>query len=257
METTTEQPVHDAAATRKTRRVGIFDVIRGVTIVSMVLFHLCYDLAYIKGVSLPWFTGAPMVFWQRSIAWTFIFIAGCMCTLSRNNLKRAGVYALVALAVFLGTLIAGVDTTITFGIIYCMAACTFVFWCLSKLRLEPKGYAWALIFLALFLLTIDLPKGTIGIGGFSLEVPRAPYDSGLLDWAGFPSPSFSSGDYYPLLPYLFLYLAGAAAGSSWKEASYPAWAKACQIQPITWLGQHTLVIYVIHQPLILAILSLI
>ena len=60
----------------------------------------------------------------RSISWVFLFIAGWMCTLSRNNIKRAAKYALAALVVWLATTLVSVDDSVNFGIIYCMAACT-------------------------------------------------------------------------------------------------------------------------------------
>lgn len=239
------------------KRIGIFDVVRGIALVSMVLFHLCYDLVYLKGLDLVWFPGTVQIFWSRATACTFLFVAGCMCCLSRNNLKRAGIYAAVALAIFVITSLAGVDTAISFGIIFCMAASTFVYWCLEKLNLAPKGYLCAIVLLVLFAITFDLPRGQIGIGGFVVDVPRAPYDSGLLSWAGFLAPGFSSGDYYPLLPYLFMYLSGSACGAAWKEAGYPEWARNAKLEPLNWLGNHSLIVYVLHQPLILAILSLI
>lgn len=238
-------------------RVGIYDVVRGLALVSMVLFHLCYDLVYIKGIQLPWFPGTVQTMWSRSIAWTFLFVAGCMCTLSRNNLKRAGVYAIAAVAVFVVTSLAGVDTAISFGIIYSMAACTFVYWCLSKIGLEPHGYLCAGLLIIVFLFVLDIPHGHIGFGAFSIDVPRAPYESGILSWAGFPEPGFSSGDYYPLIPYVFIYLAGAAMGAVWKEGGYPEWASDARVEPFTTLGKYSLVVYALHQPLILAILSFI
>lgn len=222
----------------------------------MILFHLVYDLVYIKGMSIPWFSGIIRSVWQYSISWTFLFLAGCMCTLSRNNLKRAGVYGLVALGIFAVTSVAGVDTAINFGIIYCMAACTIVYWCLDKLGLAPKGYVCAAILFIVFLFIFDLPHGHIGFGSFVIELPRAPYDSGLLSWAGFPGPGFSSGDYYPLLPYVFLYLTGAAVGYRWSSDGYPDWACDMRVEPFSWCGKHSLLIYVLHQPLILAVLSL-
>ena len=39
------------------RRVRFFDSLRGLSILSMVGFHLCYDLRYLAGLSLPWFQG--------------------------------------------------------------------------------------------------------------------------------------------------------------------------------------------------------
>ena len=238
------------------KRVGIFDVVRGLALVSMVGYHLCYDLVYLKGFSLPWFTGPFGTVWQRSIAWTFLFVAGCMCCLSRDNLKRSGIYALVAIAIFIVTTFAGVDTAINFGIFYCMAACTFVYWCISKTGWVPSGYAWAAVFFIVFLILFNLPHGSVGIGEFTIDVPRAPYDTGLLAWAGFPGPGFSSADYYPLLPYLFLFLTGASLGARWSEIGYPEWACKARLQPFTWLGQNSIIVYALHQPVILALLSL-
>lgn len=239
-----------------TRRIGIFDVVRGFALISMVLWHLCYDLVYLKGIDLPWFSGLFVTVWAHITAWSFLFVAGCMCCLSHNNLKRAALYALVALAIFLITSLAGVDTAINFGIFYCMAACTFVYWLLEKLNLRPKGIAAAIVFFIVFLLVFNLPRGELGIEPFVIGLPSAPYDSGLLSWAGFPGPNFTSGDYYPFLPYLFMYLSGASAGAVWAERGYPTWAQDAHLEPFTWIGQHSLWIYALHQPIILLILSL-
>ena len=70
------------------KRITIFDTVRGFTMISMAGFHACYDLAYLYGWDMPWFT--QTVFqdvWRASISWVFLFIAGWMCTLSRNNIK--------------------------------------------------------------------------------------------------------------------------------------------------------------------------
>lgn len=36
-------------------RIHGYDVIRGFSVISMVGFHLCYDLVYLYGVKLSWF----------------------------------------------------------------------------------------------------------------------------------------------------------------------------------------------------------
>lgn len=107
------------------KRITIFDTVRGFTMISMAGFHACYDLAYLYGWDMPWFTQTVFQdIWRASISWVFLFIAGWMCTLSRNNIKRAAKYALAALVVWLATTLVSVDDSVSFGIIYCMAACT-------------------------------------------------------------------------------------------------------------------------------------
>lgn len=106
------------------RRVRFFDSLRGLSVLSMVGFHLCYDLRYLAGLSLPWFQGTFQNIWRATISWVFLFLAGVMSSYSRNNYRRAAKYGLFAFAIFAVTTIAAVDDAISFGIIFCMAACT-------------------------------------------------------------------------------------------------------------------------------------
>ena len=109
------------------KRITIFDTVRGFTMISMAGFHACYDLAYLYGWDMPWFTQTVFQdIWRASISWVFLFIAGWMCMLSRNNAKRAAKYAAAALIVWIATTLVSVDDSVNFGIIYCMAACTAV-----------------------------------------------------------------------------------------------------------------------------------
>lgn len=108
-------------------RITIFDTIRGFTMLSMAGFHACYDLAYLYGWDMPWFTQTIFQdIWRASISWVFLFIAGWMCTLSRNNTKRAAKYAVAALVVWVATTLVSVDDSVNFDIIFCMAACTAI-----------------------------------------------------------------------------------------------------------------------------------
>ena len=239
------------------RRVGLFDVVRGLSVVSMALFHLCYDLRFLRGVQLGWFAPPIQDVWRASISWTFLFVAGAMCPLSRDNLRRALRYGAVALGIWAVTSVAGVDTAISFGIVYCMAACTLVAWALGRAGLTPSGPVAACALLALFALLRGLPEGTLGVGSLSVGLPRGIYGGEGLAWLGLPGPSFSSGDYYPLLPYLMVYLAGTAMGSSWAARGYPGWARRASVPALTFLGRHALAAYVIHQPVLLALTGLI
>lgn len=227
-------------------RITVFDIFRGFTMLSMAGFHACYDLAYLYGWDMPWFTQTIFQdIWRASISWVFLFIAGWMCTLSRNNIKRAVKYAAAAFVVWVATTLVSVDDSVNFGIMFCMAACTATF-ALARPVIAKVPSVWGIaICLTLFTLTWSIPKTVYPI----------PY----LAWLGFPSPDFVSGDYYPVIPFLFMYLAGFFAAHTTQEANYeaPGWAYANPIPALASLGRHALPFYLLHQPVILGVLELI
>ena len=251
----------NAASTQATRervvnpcpRVAFYDTLRGFTIVSMCAFHACYDLAYLYGMDMPWFTD-PIIqdLWRDSISFTFLILAGWMTSYSRSNLKRAAVYALAAAVVWAATTIAAVDTPVNFGILYCMAACTLVWGVIERTagkciaRLSNSALAIVSIaMIVMFALTYRIP------------LTRYPVEG--LAWLGFPSASFASGDYYPLLPYLFLYLLGVFGAMQFRRTrpSEPVWMLRDWCPPLTVIGRHSLLIYLLHQPAVLLALSLV
>lgn len=241
------------------RRIRLFDTLRGAAVLSMILFHLVYDMVFFYGIGADVWAASPLVpLWRASISWLFLFIAGAMCTFSRNNFKRAALYLGVALAIYIATSLIDASVTISFGIIYCMGACTLAAALLAQLGFSPKGYGWAASFLIVFLMLLALPQGKISLFGITLlELPRSLYHAGGLSWLGIPGTDFISADYYPLLPYLFLFLAGWSCGLVWREEGYtsPLWDSS--IGPLGFLGRHALPIYIIHQPLLLLICQLI
>ncbi len=245
------QQVQESERPSARERMAFFDVVRGFSVVSMVLFHLCYDLRFIYGVDLAFFRPPLQDVWRASISWTFLFVAGCMCSFSRNALRRAACYLGCAAAVFLATTLVAVDTPISFGIIFCMGASTLLEHLLDASGLTVRGLPAALACLALFLALRGVPTGHIGILGPGLAVPRALYATPYLSWLGFPGPGFASGDYYPLIPFSLMYLCGAAVGRHLGEVGYPTWVRSVRCAPLEFVGRHSLVIYVLHQPLLL------
>lgn len=243
-------------------RIHGYDVIRGFSVISMIGFHLCYDLVYLYGVNLSWFRPPLQDVWRASISWTFILIAGIMATYSRSNFKRGCRYLVVAAVIFLVTTVAAVDTPISFGIIYCMGASTLVAEAIRRLMpkelSDRKSMALFAALLGAFLLCLDIPSGTFGLkalGGPYLRMPSAPYESGLLSWLGFPGPTFASGDYYTPLPFTLLYLAGTMLAKPVRDSTKVSHALAnLRCRPLEFVGRHALEFYVLHQPLVLAAL---
>ena len=61
---------------------------------------------------------------------------------------------------------------------------------------------------------------------------------------------FFSTDYFPLLPWLFLFWAGFFLHHLvGRERMQPLRRSVCP--PLGWLGRHSLVLYLLHQPVIL------
>ena len=247
----------DTQGNQNNARINGFDTLRGFSVISMVLFHFCYDLTELSGVSLSWFKPPLEDIWRASISWLFLAIAGCMCSYSRNNLKRGLQYSAVALAIFLVTYLAKVDTPISFGIIYCMGFSTLLYALLDKIGIKPKGLAAVCVLLICFLATLHLQTRTVGLGSLTVAVPDALYSSDALSWLGLPGPTFASGDYYPPLPYSLLYLVGAIAGTKIKDHGCPGWFKDLKVPVLDFFGNHALLIYVIHQPILLVIANFI
>ncbi len=224
-------------------RIALFDIIRGFTIISMVLFHATYDAAYIYGFDAPWFMGTVLQdAWRASISWVFLFLAGWMTAFSRNNFRRAAIYGAAALAVWVATSIAAVDTAVSFGILFCMAASTLIAAVIKPVldRLSPAAALVA--FLVLFAATLDVPHHNYPVTG--------------LAWLGLPDPAFSSGDYYPLIPFVFMYMAGAMGARLFarlRPEGYPEWMKRDWAPVLSHIGRLSLPIYLLHQPLLIVL----
>ncbi len=268
--------------TFSSQRVRGYDVLRGISVVSMVAFHACYDIVYLWDVRLGWFRGPLRDVWRASISWCFLLIAGIMCSYSRNNLKRALKYLFVAAIIWIATTLISIDTPISYGIIYCMGFSSLLAWALNELfrkkrdpcDIEPDGLAShqsneskliklviaAITLFLAFLLTLEVPQGRLGLGGFggpNITLPKSLYTTEALNWLGFPGPSFASGDYYPPIPYSLLFLVGSALGLIMKLRGAPSILKKMECAPLEWIGRHALEIYVVHQPIVLALLTLV
>ena len=73
---------------------------------------------------------------------------------------------------------------------------------------------------------------------------------------GFTTRTFTSADYYALLPHFFLFLIGTVLGGV--LLTRRAEVAAVRLHPAaTWLGRHSLILYLIHQPILYGLCTLI
>jgi len=228
-------------------RYALLDELRGLAIILMVIYHALYLLAFVfgsgAGRTLFDFMGPVQPF----IAGTFILLCGVCCRFSRSNWKRglrtAGAAALVTLATLAMTLF-GVNEVIWFGVLHFLACAMLLFPLVQKPLDKLSPLPQAVVFTACF---------------FAWRfMPRLPWTDFFPLYAlGFPSYTLRSADYFPLLPWIFLFLAGTAMGIYAKQGRFPGWMETSRVPPLGWLGRHSLLVYLLHQPVLFGVISLI
>ena len=76
---------------RISSRYALLDELRGLDLLSMMLYHGLWDVVFLFGVPLAWYTGRPGHWWQQSICWVFILLSGFCLPLGRHPYKRGAV----------------------------------------------------------------------------------------------------------------------------------------------------------------------
>lgn len=221
--------------------------------VGMVFYHLSYDLAYFAGLfDAGFFRHGVGLNAARVIGGTFTFLAGLSLTLSyaratksperRVSLKYLGRGARIfsyGMVITLLTWIFVPRDMIFFGILHLIGA----------------SIIFAYPFISLKLTNVVLGAGCIALGlylrqGFVVE-------SLWLAWLG-GRPAFSTLDYWPIFPWFGVMLLGIAAGNALYGSADRRTARTTPktLRPLTFLGSHSLAVYLIHQPVLIAALAL-
>ena len=218
-----------------TTRIWQIDFSRGIAIVLMVSFHLVFDLNYYWGYPVSYQSG----FWYyvgKLSAILFTIVAGVSAGISARHVRRGLVVLGWGLFISMATYMLDSTTYIRFGILHMQGGCMLLFPLFKNL-----GPGWLA---AAGTAVIALGQWTAQLTGPAVLLPL-----------GITPPVFQSLDYYPLLPWAGLFLFGAAFGK-WHYRVYatsdlPVWAR-----PLVLAGRHSLKIYLIHQPVLVALLYL-
>ena len=238
-------------------RYHLLDAIRGLALLGMILYHFCYDLTDIFNVSLEWFSGQGIYYWQRINCSVFIILSGICAHFSRHLLKRGLTVSLWGAAISLFTLLFMPEQQILFGILTFLGL-MMIFTALAQPLLqyskkEPRFFlALALV---LFLISYYVPQGYFNFIFQQVPIPDSWHNlSFFSNLLGFKTEQFSSADYFPLLPWSFLYLSGYFFWLLLKPDRRRL--LGLKIPFLSFIGRHSLLIYLVHQPLIYALLSL-
>ncbi len=232
-------------------RINLIDEIRGLSIILMVFYHGFYLLGYQFGFE---FLAQAQKFFeplQPPFACLFILISGMSSCFSRSNFKRGARLLLIALGFTAVTCLllprfGFEDAAIHFGILHLLSVSMLVFALLRPILQKISEKLGFIIFAVLFFLTYSVQSGSV----FGISLPSSIYLNEFTAILGFPPQGYYSADYFPLLPFLFMFLCGTYLGKFVLENELPERFYSGFCPALAAIGKKTLIIYIIHWPII-------
>lgn len=234
------------------------DLLRTLAIVGMVVYHLAYDLKFLYHREIAVHAGGWALL-QRLVCTLFLLLVGAGVAISLQRGSRPGRPFLLALRstyprclkrglgiLFFGMVITALTalfdprTFVSFGILHCIGVSMLLLPLLAQLK------EWNAL----------VGGGVFVVAGF---LPRHANASLLLP-LGVTPPGWQSLDYFPLLPWFGPVLIGYAVGH-WLYVRRTAWRRYLPGVPetptriLTSPGRHSLLIYLLHQPILFALLA--
>lgn len=227
------------------RRVGAVDALRGIALCMMFVYHLAFDLRFYRVFNGD-FEHDPMWLGFRAIiVASFMTIVGVSIVLADRAgmstarfMRRIGVIALAALAATLGSWLVFPSSFIYFGILHCIVLASLLAWPWRRLPMAAVGVGIAIL-----------------VAGLTWSSPW--FDQRAWSWLGFVTHKPVTEDFVPLAPWSAAVFIGIALGHGLLRVQHrpigrldaaPGWLR--------WLGRHSLMVYLVHQPLFLGILWL-
>ena len=239
------------------QRVWFLDEARGLSILLMVLHHGAYDAAFLLGWPLDFLSAGWFGIIRTFFVGVFVLISGCACRFSRSNLRRGARCLLLAAGLSAITAFLIPAQRIRFGILHLLGCAMLLFAFLQPLldRIPPAFGAGVGLFL--FFFCFSVPSGRLGFAPMQIQLPRCLFQNAFTAALGFPGPGSYSADYFPLIPWLFLFWAGACVGVWLRLGRGPGWLYQRHSPFLAAAGQKSLWIYLVHQPALYLIFLLI
>jgi len=222
------------------------DAARGIAVLMMIAFHFLFDLNFFLGSNVILSSGFWLVFARATLV-AFLLLVGISLSLSYDRNRRASAHYLKrGLRIFIyGLIITAVTFTflpqaaIWFGVLHCIGISII----LSTWLLPSKR-------LSLILGIVFIAAGAL-LTQITLSFP-------WLLWLGFYPAGFYTFDYVPLLPWFGVVFIGIWLG----KMLYPEGKRIYNLKEVAnpvsgmlaFLGRHSLLIYLLHQPILVAVL---
>jgi uncharacterized membrane protein len=229
------------------------DAARGIAVLAMIVFHSIWDLSHFgyAPANLPW--SAPVKIFGHSIAFVFLFIAGVALVLAHRSAirwpafwRRFAIIVAAAALVTAGTYVLFPSAYVFFGILHCIAVASLI---AVPFLLAP--WPVALVGGVFFL---------VGAEFFASPSLNADW----LQWLGLSTSEPLTQDWRPLFPWAGPLLLGVATG----KLPLPGYGERAGVRGeganplptggergwLPFLGRHSLLIYLAHQPALFALL---
>jgi uncharacterized membrane protein len=175
----------------------------------MVAHHFLYDLAEFLGA--PWwiFTNPVLDIAHLFFAGLFIFLSGVSSRFTHSNIKRG--LRVIAAALLITAVTWLMDIPIFFGILHFLGFCMVFYGLTSKFFDKINDRAAPLIYILLLVITAVIINkfNTLGM------------DIRWLWPIGITYGGFYSADYFPIFPWIFVFLTGTWAGERIKTGMLP------------------------------------
>lgn len=253
-------------AAKKDRAIEL-DFLRGFSIFMMVLMHFAYDVRYEFGVRIFEFLRDPF-FWSFVHPFflvLFVGISGICCTFSRNNVTRGLKLLFVALLFTGGTVFAtyvlNINCLIIFNVLHMLAVSILLFALIEKIEKKLKISEKLSTALMLFFGTL------ITAYGADIHYMNYQVENRLFYPLGFELNNPPDvADHMYIIPWLGVFFIGVVIGRicySDRKTLIPRVSEFMRTKlkfitvPFEFLGRHSLIVYIVHQPIVYGILYVI
>ena len=225
-----------------TERILWIDVIRGISILAMIAFHFAFDLMYFGFTKSNLIYQADWRLFERMIAFSFLFIAGLSLFITHGSsikwksfIRRYGVTAICAALISIVTYILFNVDMIRFGILHAIVVSGLI----SLLLLKLNSLSLALLAVLIFLINQLIPQPLEG--------------DYFWQWLIYTTETPNSLDYRPIIPWITPFILGMASCQlfrKWGLLEPRIRTIHRELSILSWLGRNSLIIYLIHQPIL-------
>ncbi len=233
----------------------MLDLLRGIAMIYVMLYHLMFDLRFIYGADTPsLLTPGEDIFEAAHIffLWILFAVSGICVGFSRDPLKRGALLYIAGFGITIATQIFMPSELIIFGVLSCFGAC-MVITSLCRPLLDRLPAAAAAVWFVMWVLFMHFPH-SINLVFTSLPLNIPPLAA--LYPIGITGADFYSADYFPLIPYIFMYLTGYTLSGAVKKLPEKFYEKHDILSPLCFIGRHSLIFYIVHQPVMLLLCEL-
>lgn len=242
----------------RSNRIELLDLLRGVSLIYVMFYHLCYDLITVKEMNITFFGAKWFDVLHEAFLALLIIVSGICSSFSHDSVRRGAVLFFMGSVFTIVTDLFMHDSVAVFGALSFFGVMMMLCGLAKPIIRRIDWRILLAVSMLLYFVTIDFAdKGGLLHLFFTDIKLNLPENSQFSYTIGILSSEFYSSDFFPLIPNGFLYIAGAALSRPIAEKKFPKLFYArIKARAANFIGRYSLWFYVIHQPIFLGILYL-